>query len=91
MQELDSSFFTIAEFLSTKGYRTSHIGKWDLGDGPTGPVAQGFDINVGGNNSGKIHSFFSPYENKDIPERSEGEYLTDRLTEEAIDFIGKSW
>lgn len=87
--ELDAKFVTIAEVLQDAGYTTAHMGKWHLGAGETGPLGQGFDVNVGGNHAGHPKSFFSPYKNKDLPDGPKGEYLTDRLTREAADFIGK--
>jgi arylsulfatase A-like enzyme len=63
------------------------MGKWHLGDGDeSGPLVQGFDINIGGNRSG-AESYFAPYENPDMEEGPDGEYLTDRLTDEALQFI----
>ncbi|MGB0766104.1 MAG: sulfatase [Phycisphaeraceae bacterium] len=85
--ELDPDFVTIAEVLQGAGYTTAHMGKWHLGSGDTGPLAQGFDLNVGGGRNGLPKSFFSPYGNVDIPDAPKGEYLTDRLTHEAADFI----
>lgn len=86
---LAADFVTIAEVLKDAGYTTAHMGKWHLGAGETGPLNQGFDINVGGGHNGHPKSFFSPYKNIDIPDSPKGEYLTDRLTREAADFIGK--
>jgi len=77
---------TLAESIKAAGYTTAFMGKWHLGDGEEGgPLVQGFDINIGGNRSGSGH--FAPYENPDMEEGPDGEYLTDRLTREALDFI----
>ncbi len=86
---LSSDVVTIAEMLKEQGYACASMGKWHLGDGPTGPLGQGFDVNVGGNHAGHPRSYFSPYHNKDLPNGPQGEYLTDRLAEEAIRFIKK--
>ena len=57
------------------------------------PENQGFDINIGGSERGFPPSYFYPYRNKNnlaidkISGGKEGEYLTDRLTDEAIKFI----
>ncbi|MFC2119163.1 sulfatase [Bacteroidota bacterium] len=75
---------TIAEILKKNGYKTASFGKWHLGDDP---CTQGFDINIGGNIAGHPKSYFSPYKNTNIQDGPEGEYLTDRITNEAISFI----
>ncbi len=88
---LDTSFITIAEILKKSGYVSASVGKWHLGDPPDfGPVAQGFDVNVAGWHLGHPRSYFSPYQNPYLPDGPEGEYLTDRLTEEAVTFIEKN-
>lgn len=86
--KLRPDIVTVAESLKQAGYTTAHIGKWDLGTGPEhSPTAQGFDLNVAGNTLRKQKSHFSPYQNKDIQDGPAGEYLTDRLTGEALKFI----
>ncbi len=85
---LPAEIITLAEALGPTGYRSASMGKWHLGVDPdSGPVAQGFDVNVAGNRAGAPPSYFSPYRNKNLPDGSKGEYLTDRLTEEALAFI----
>ncbi len=88
---LDTSFITIAEALRQNGYTSISIGKWHLGDDPeSGPLEQGFDYNVGGWHLGHPKSYFSPYKNPVLEDGPEGEYLTDRLTNEALSFIEKN-
>jgi len=78
---------TVAAALRDGGYRTWHVGKWHLGDEPYWPQHHGFDVNVGGWSAGMPRSYFSPYHNPMLPDGPEGEYLTDRLTDEAIRLI----
>jgi len=81
---LDESVITLAEEFKKAGYRTAQVGKWHLGEDPT---TQGVDINVAGNTRGAPASYFSPYKNPDLKDGPKGEYLTDRLTSEAIDIL----
>ncbi|WP_207671247.1 sulfatase [Paenibacillus cymbidii] len=80
---------TIAERLKAAGYACGHIGKWHLGEGPaTGPEGRGFDLNVGGIHKGQPPAgYFSPFHIATLPDGPENEYLTDRLTNEALRFI----
>ncbi|MBT4866171.1 MAG: sulfatase, partial [Planctomycetaceae bacterium] len=79
---------TPAEILRKAGYATAHMGKWHLGSPPTeGPSEQGFDLNVAGGRRGSPASYFSPYRNGQLKNGPKGEYLTDRLTDEALTFI----
>jgi len=81
---LHDSIITIAEELKIAGYVNASIGKWHLGDDP---CTQGFDLNVGGTHLGHPKSYFSPYKNNALKDSVDGEYLTERLTDEAIRFI----
>ncbi len=89
--QLSLSELTIAETLKSAGYTTASIGKWHLGGKEFTPENQGFEVNVGGNHNGSPPSYFSPYtaKKRSIPlsPGKAGEYLTDRLTDEAIKFI----
>jgi arylsulfatase A-like enzyme len=87
---------TLAEILKPVGYVTISIGKWHVGGEGFWPKDQGFDENIAGWTHGSPPSHFYPYEapekewNPSIPTLEggqEGEYLTDRLTDEAITFI----
>ena len=88
---LSCQYTTIAERLKHDGgYATAFIGKWHLysGDHKTGgPLYQGFDVNIGGGRYGGPPSFFDPYRNEFLEDRKEGEYLPDRLADEAITFM----
>ena len=85
---LDAGITTIAEAIKPAGYVSASMGKWHLGNDPGhGPIGQGFDVNVGGYEAGSPRSYFSPYKNPELKDGPEGEYLTDRLTDEALKFI----
>ena len=85
---------TIAEALKPAGYTSCHIGKWHLGPEEFYPTRQGFDLNIGGCDYGQPPSYFDPYRNRrlkggipTLKPRREGEYLTDRESDEAAAFI----
>lgn len=84
---LNDSFLTVAEALKKNGYVSASMGKWHLGKDPK---TQGFDLNIAGTHAGHPKSYFSPYKNTALEDGEEGEYLTDRLTNEAINFITKN-
>lgn len=80
---------TIAEAFKKHGYKTFFAGKWHLGETEEyWPEHQGFDINIGGHDRGSPPGgYYSPYENPRLIDGPEGEYLTDRLADESIQFI----
>lgn len=81
---LDTAEFTIAEALKAAGYKTGVFGKWHLGeDSAYWPEHHGFETNKGGCNMGQPNSYFSPYKNPRLTDGPAGEYLTDRLANEA--------
>jgi len=89
---LPTEHVTIAERLRGAGYKTAFMGKWHLsgpGDGKPEfePTAQGFDINLGGCGWGGPRTFFDPYKMPNLPDRRAGEYLPNRLADEAIGFL----
>jgi arylsulfatase A-like enzyme len=82
---------TIAEALKGNGYNTAFLGKWHLGESEAfWPENQGYDINIGGwsaggpQNSKGSNGYFSPYGNPRLKDGPAGEYLPERLTNEAI-------
>jgi arylsulfatase A-like enzyme len=93
--------FTLPEALRAAGYQTIHIGKWHLGSEPFClPEHHGFDVNIAGNAHGAPGQYFFPYQGnwsipttahrarwKVLPDGKPGEYLTDRLTDEAVKLI----
>ena len=91
---------TLAEAFKEAGYATAHIGKWHLAkhtdtDRTHYPENNGFDINIAGHKMGQPGSYYFPYQSDqhpntnvpDLAEGSEGDYLTDALTDRAIQFI----
>lgn len=95
---------TIAETMREAGYRTAFMGKWHLGtETYYYPEHQGFDVNVAGRDYGAPGSYFYPFEGRwKIPttgqvlqkqsplDGKDGDYLVDRLAEEAEKFIVSS-
>jgi len=78
--------YALAKALAAGGYQTWHVGKWHLGNKPEyRPDRHGFDVNIGG--GGWNRSYFSPYEKPNLADGPEGEYLTDRLADEAVKLI----
>jgi arylsulfatase A-like enzyme len=83
---LADRFITIAESLKTNGYVSASMGKWHLG---ADPRSQGFDVNIAGKEWGSPSGggYHSPYRYPNLVQKEKGEYLTDRLTQEAEKFI----
>ena len=78
---------TIAERLRAAGYATASIGKWHLGREEARPEDYGFDYSVAGSGRGSPASYFSPYKNPYLKDGPKGEFLSDRLTDEALKWI----
>jgi arylsulfatase A-like enzyme len=79
---------TLAELLHDAGYATASIGKWHLGGPGFYPEHHGFDRNIAGTDQPRPHpGYFAPYNISTIEQGPRGEYITDRLGEEAVRFI----
>jgi arylsulfatase A-like enzyme len=98
LPELPHSETTLAKHLQGAGYLTALVGKWHLGDAGFFPETHGFDVNIGGTHWGAPETYFWPYSGKGyygnefryVPHLEfgkPGEYLTDRLTDEAMRVI----
>ncbi len=98
LPDLPLEEITLAERLQSEGYLTASVGKWHLGDADHAPETQGFDINIGGTHWGAPQTHFWPYRGSgrfggefryvpDLHLGQPGEYLTDRLTSEAIGIL----
>ena len=90
---------TIPGELVDAGYSTWHVGKWHLAGRYDRsdefkrshyPDGHGFDVNIAGCEAGMPHhGYFSPWMIKNLQDGKDGEYLPDRLTDEAIQLIKK--
>lgn len=91
-EDLDTSFFTLAEAFQAEGYRTGFIGKWHLWeDHPAfNPENHGFEEVFGGDPDGKVKSHFPKYGPVSLPHPPGSPYLADLLTDQAIKFIAPS-
>lgn len=85
--QLELHHTTLAEALRDEGYHTAHLGKWHLGEEPYYPEHQGFERNVGGMHGGSPPGGYFLPNNLDLPKAKEGEYLTDHLTDRALEII----
>jgi arylsulfatase A-like enzyme len=90
---------SIGQAMKNNGYQTFYIGKWHLGGADKAPNGVGFDQSVAAGQAGATSSQFAPYNEKsngssgkekpilDLDDAPKGEYLADRLTDEAIKLL----
>jgi arylsulfatase A len=78
---------TLADAFKAAGYTTASIGKWHLGTEEYYPTKHGFDLNIAGTDKPAPPSYFAPWKIPTLAEGNAGDYLTDRLGEEAAKFI----
>ena len=96
---LDLDIVTFSEVLRDAGYQTGHFGKWHLGlSQEHWPEQHGFDVAFHAEPSPGPRSYFSPYGVHSsgapgkqwvgtITDGPDGEYITERLTDEALRFV----
>jgi arylsulfatase A len=97
--KIDHERIVLPEALKEAGYATGFFGKWHLM--PNGqpdmdehfPTNHGFDINIGGREWGQPKGkgkYFHPFEMPGMDEGKPGDYLTDKLTDKAIEFMDQT-
>ena len=89
LKNLPASKQTVAQALRAAGYATWHVGKWHLGGPGHLPQDHGFEINIGGGTAGAPGRYFAPWPVEALAHENAppGTYLTDYLTDRAIDLI----
>lgn len=86
-QHLPFEETTLAEALKANGYHTAIFGKWHLGEEASSPLKHGFDVHTPEKwNKGWPLTYYAPFRLNGY-EGNEGEYLTDRLTDDALRYI----
>ncbi len=91
VRQLPLTEASLATALREGGYATWHVGKWHLGGRDYWPDRHGFEVNVGGCDWGMPNQgYFSPWGLPTLPDGPAGEYLPDRLMDEAIGLIERS-
>jgi arylsulfatase A-like enzyme len=83
---LRTDIATWAQVLQTASYATATMGKWHLSNDP---LTYGFDVNIGGTHSGSPpRGYYPPHGTvPGLKNAPKGEYVTDRLSDEAVKFI----
>lgn len=89
---LSGSEITLAELMKKEGYTNGMVGKWHLGSGKDQiPTSQGFDYDrVIGKNGLDYYNYSITSSNQTVFEDDGTEYLTDKLTDYAVDFIDQN-
>lgn len=88
VQHLPYNQPTLPGILKENGYHTAIIGKWHLGEDSASTSRQGFEMHLPAYNLGWPNgTYFSPFGMEGLDDGRKGEYLTDRLTDEALKYI----
>ncbi|MBL9127266.1 MAG: sulfatase, partial [Verrucomicrobiales bacterium] len=101
LYDLPPDLPTLPALFKNAGLLCFHVGKWHLGDAAHPPERYGFDLNIGGTHWGAPATFFHPFrgpsgtsgEYRHVPGLGlgkPGDYLTDRLTDEAVRLIDEA-
>ncbi len=82
---------TVAEVLQANGYKTIHLGKWHI---TKNPLEKGFDVNIGGNDSGSpTGGYFSPFKKGSMKSYNNqypaGTHRVDIFADQAVKFLRK--
>jgi arylsulfatase A-like enzyme len=96
--QLDHDWVLLPDALREAGYATGFFGKWHLMPHLDKeamqhhyPTDHGFDINIGGCEWGQPKGrgkYFHPFDMPNVTSQ-EGDYLTDRLTDYAVEFVNE--
>jgi len=97
--KIDHERVLLPEALKEGGYATAFLGKWHLM--PIGqddfdqhyPTSHGFDINIGGREWGQPKGpgkYFSPFGMPNLDDGKPGDFLTDKLTDAAVNFLDQT-
>ncbi|MDQ8191943.1 sulfatase [Roseibacillus persicicus] len=93
---IDHERVVLPEALKEGGYSTGFFGKWHLMPIDAEdfeehyPTNHGFDLNVGGREWGQPKGpgkYFSPFGMPNLDDGEKGDYLTDKLTDAALDYL----
>ncbi len=89
---LPASEVTLAELLKQQGYTTGMVGKWHLGQADSlTPTAQGFDYERQiGKNGLDYYNYSITSNNRTVFEDAGKQYLTDKLTDYALEFLNQN-
>ena len=85
---LNEHNLTFGHALKAAGYTTATMGKWHV---TKDPLKNGFDVNIAGTSAGGPYNggYHSPFKYPNLVIKEKGSYLTDILTDKAIEFIAK--